>query len=214
MNLAYYRCIRMQNTAKKLQKTVKYTIFKTKWGYFGLAANEYGILRTCLPASEVGKIKSNLLQDFHAAKSEKTIFRAAQKQIIAYFEGDCVNFSPDLPLEFDGFSEFALQILTACRNVKFGQTVSYAELAKRANRPAAAARAVGRIMAKNPLPLIIPCHRIVRSDGKLGGFSAPGGIKLKAKLLLHEHRQHLTDISCTTLTKFSSNTDSDSSRPF
>ena len=77
--------------------------------------------------------------------------------------------------------------MTACRDIKFGQTISYSGLAKRIGR-AGSARAVGNALAKNPLPLIIPCHRVVRNDGKIGGFSAKGGITLKKKMLELEHQ--------------------------
>ena len=181
-----------------MQKTIKYTIFKTKWGYFGLAGTKYGLLRTHLPGPEPEKIKSQLLKNSSLVNREssiqyqvsriefdRTFFKATQEQIAAYFEGTRVNFR-DITIVLDGFSFFVSSVLTACRNIGFGRTISYSGLAKKLGRPAAA-RAVGTALAKNPLPLIIPCHRVVRSDGKIGGFSAPGGKELKAKLLKHEH---------------------------
>jgi O-6-methylguanine DNA methyltransferase len=93
-----------------------------------------------------------------------------------------VNFSAEIPLALDELSKFSRSVLTACRNVEFGQTVTYCELAKRTARPSAS-RAVGGALARNPIPLIVPCHRVIRTDGKLGGFSAPGGIKLKQRML-------------------------------
>ncbi len=203
-----------------MQKALKYTIFKTKWGYFGLAGTEYGLLRTHLPSPKPEKIKPQLLKDLQAPQFDKTFFRTAQEQITAYFEGTRVNFS-DVPIVWDYYTstchsrtfchsrasgnpqtianaksthvlpiqrvtEFTKQVLTACRNIGFGWTISYSGLAKKLGRPAAA-RAVGTALAKNPLPLIIPCHRIVRCDGKIGGFSAPDGKELKTKLLKHEH---------------------------
>ena len=85
-----------------------------------------------------------------------------------------------------GLSEFAKSVLTACRAIKFGQTISYLGLAEKAGHPTAA-RAVGNVMAKNPLPLIVPCHRVLNADGRAGGFSATGGISLKKKMLELEH---------------------------
>jgi len=163
----------------------KYTIFKTKWGYFGLAGIEYGLLRTCLPNNNPEKIKSRLLTISQTPRFEKQLFKTVQEQITAYFEGDCVNFSPDIPIVLDGLSNFNCSVLTACRGIKFGEVITYSALAKKMGRTKAA-RAVGNALAKNPLPLIIPCHRIVRSDGQIGGFTAPGGMSTKAKLLKHE----------------------------
>ena len=165
-----------------MQKVIKYVIFKTKWGYFGLAGTEYVLCRTQLPGPKPEKIKSLLLKSFRHSQLDKTFFKTLQEQIATYFEGACVNFSRDVPLGLDGFSSFGISVLTACRGIEFGQTITYGQLAKKSGRPAAS-RAVGSVLAKNPLPLIIPCHRIIRSDGKLGGFSARGGITLKKRML-------------------------------
>jgi O-6-methylguanine DNA methyltransferase len=189
-----------------METVLKYTIFKTKWGYFGLAGTEYALYRTCLPGLPPEKLKSLLLKGLsltnrasplgdastgwltslrRSIEFEKTFFKEIQQQIIAYFEGAYVNFSPDIPVLLDGFSEFQKAVLNACRSIKSGQTINYGELAKKLGRPLAS-RAVGNALAKNPLPLIIPCHRVIRSDGSLGNFSAIGGLSLKRKLLAHE----------------------------
>ena len=180
-------------------------IFKTKWGYFGLAGTEHALCQSQLPGPKPEKIESLLLKNLlapnrvprqsrdrkgaviheHQVSSiefDKTFFKTIQEQIAAYFEGAHVNFSRDVPLVLDRFSSFGISVLTACRAIEFGQTITYGRLAKKSGRPNAS-RAVGSTLAKNPLPLLIPCHRVVRSDGKLGGFSAPGGITLKEKML-------------------------------
>ena len=170
-----------------MQKVTKYTIFQTKWGYFGLAGTKYGLCRTQLPGSKPEKIKKRLLENLPTAQFDKTFYKILQQQIIAYFEGACVNFTRDIPLILDGFSSFGISVLTTCREIEIGQTTTYGKLAKKAGRPNAS-RAVGSTLAKNPLPLIIPCHRIIRNDGKMGGFSAPGGIILKKKMIELEHK--------------------------
>jgi len=99
-----------------MQKALKYTIFKTKWGYFGLAGAEYGLLRTHLPGPEPEKIKSQLLKNSSLVNREssiqyqvsriefdKTFFRTTQEQIAAYFEGTRVNFS-DVPIVWDYYT--------------------------------------------------------------------------------------------------------------
>ena len=208
-----------------MENVLKYTIFKTKWGYFGLAGTEYALYRTCLPGQSPEKLKLLLLKGLSLTNRvssiehrvslvrrsfseggriefDKAFFKEIQRQIIAYFEGSYVNFSPDIPLVLNGFSSFYTLALTSCRYVTYGETITYVELARKSGRPAAA-RAAGNALAKNPLPLIIPCHRVIRSDGSLGGFSAPGGqgdqaegldeikpafggLSLKRKLLAHE----------------------------
>ena len=165
-------------------KAIKYTIFKTKWGYFGLAGGDTGLFRTCLPLDGHEKAESQLLQNLPSQVYDKSLFKTAQEQIIAYFEGSSVDFR-NIPVTLEGSTPFQRFVLAACRNIEFGRTISYSGLAKKTGRPDAA-RAVGSALAKNPLPLIIPCHRIIRGDGKIGGFSAIGGNDLKARLLKHE----------------------------
>jgi methylated-DNA-[protein]-cysteine S-methyltransferase len=171
-----------------MRKAIKYTIFNTNWGYFGLAGTKYALCGTCLPLREPENVESHLLKNLSliyresSIELDKTFLRALQEQITAYFDGICVNFSLDIPIVLDGFSSFCSSVLNACRDIKFGQTITYGRLAKKSGRPTAS-RAVGNALGKNPLPLIIPCHRIIRNDGKLGGFSAPGGITFKKKML-------------------------------
>jgi len=165
-------------------KSAEFTVFKTKWGYFGLAASDNALLRTCLPLPNPDDVKSLLLNGLPAAKDNKNLFKDLQSQIIAYFEGSPVNFNK-IHLSLDHYSSFSRKVLSVCQDVTYGKTTTYAQLAKKADSPLAA-RAIGGAMAKNPMPLIIPCHRVLRTDGQLGGFSAPGGLATKQKLLNHE----------------------------
>jgi len=167
-----------------MKNAIKYTIFKTQWGYFGLAAGENGLFRTCLPLARPEKVKSLLLQDLQGPRYDKSLFKTTQDRISAYFEGACIDFG-NVPVVLNSLRRFCSLVLSACRDIEFGRTITYLGLAKKIGRPTAA-RAVGGALAKNPLPLIIPCHRIICSDGKIGGFSAIGGKDLKAKLLKHE----------------------------
>ncbi|MDH5478792.1 MAG: methylated-DNA--[protein]-cysteine S-methyltransferase [Nitrospinota bacterium] len=99
----------------------------------------------------------------------------------AYFDGAPVEF--DDPVDLSALSAFQQRVLETLRKkVKRGRTVTYSQLAALAGKPGAA-RAVGSAMAKNPAPLIIPCHRVVRTDGAMGGFSAPGGVEMKRAML-------------------------------
>jgi len=164
---------------------MKYVIFRTKWGYFSMAGTDSILCRTHLPMPERGKTEYQILKNLPDAEYDKSYFKNLQEKIIAYFDGDCVNFGADIPVALNGFCGFSRRVFTTCRTIKFGQTITYAGLAQKAGRPNAG-RAVGNALAKNPLPLIIPCHRVIRSDGKLGGFSAPGGTSLKKRLLAHE----------------------------
>ena len=128
------------------------------------------------------KIEDELLANDSVAQFDTGFFRSLQEQIAAYCAGARVNFGPEIPVSLDGFRAFGVSVLTKGRQLQFGQTISYGDLAKKSGRPAAS-RAVGGALARNPLPLIIPCHRVLRTDGGLGGFSAPGGIAVKKKML-------------------------------
>jgi len=199
-----------------MQKVLKYVVFRTKWGHFGLAGTESGLCRTQLPGPRAEEVKALLLKNFPAAyrkqiagphaselghqepgieyqtsiirsrdpkiEFDKTFFKSLQEQITAYFEGARVDFGSDIHIVLDGLTGFRRAVLATCRSIKYCQTRTYGRLAEESGQPAAA-RAVGGALAKNPLPLIIPCHRVVRSDGRMGGFSAPGGISLKKKML-------------------------------
>jgi len=158
----------------------KYTIFKTKWGYFGLAAGGKGLLRTCLSCPTCKTAECHLLAGLHNPRFEKNLLKPLQDKIIAYFEGHPAKFAT--PLALNHLPPFTQNVLTACRKIPFGKTISYSQLAAMIGKPLAS-RAVGNALAKNPIPLIIPCHRVIRSDGSLGQFSACGGTKTKKKLL-------------------------------
>ena len=104
-----------------------------------------------------------------------------EKLLRAYIRGKKVDLS-QVKLELSHLTAFQRKIVTQCRRIPYGRTLSYGELASKAGSPSAA-RAVGSVMAKNRFPLIVPCHRVVAAGGKLGGFSAPTGINLKQRLL-------------------------------
>jgi methylated-DNA-[protein]-cysteine S-methyltransferase len=107
-------------------------------------------------------------------------FRETREQLDAYFAGDRQTF--DLPLRPEG-TAFQLQVWRELCNIPYGATISYAELARRVGRPGAA-RAVGAANGRNPLPIVVPCHRVIGADGTLTGYG--GGLECKRRLLEHE----------------------------
>jgi len=104
-------------------------------------------------------------------------FAAARQQLREYFEGERKDF--DLPLNMSG-TEFQVQVLEELRRIPYGETASYADIAARIGRPKAM-RAVGAANGRNPLPIVIPCHRVIGSSGSLTGFG--GGLDTKEALL-------------------------------
>jgi methylated-DNA-[protein]-cysteine S-methyltransferase len=111
----------------------------------------------------------------------------AARDIALQISGQPTDFRA-LPLDWDRVGPFARAVYRALQSVAPGETVGYGELARMAGVPGAA-RAVGRAMARNPFPIVVPCHRVVGKDGSLVGFSAPGGVRTKAWLLHKERRR-------------------------
>ena len=103
------------------------------------------------------------------------------ERLQAYATGGYDDFL-DVEIDVSHLSPFAVAVVDAARRIPVGETRSYGQLAMAAGRPRAA-RAVGRVMAKNRTPLVMPCHRVVGSGGKLGGFSAIDGLRMKERLL-------------------------------
>ena len=111
----------------------------------------------------------------------------ARRQLQEYFDGRRTRF--DLPLKLTG-TEFQVSVLRALQDIPYGDTVSYGEIAKRIGRPRAV-RAVGAANGRNPLPIVVPCHRVIGSTGDLTGFG--GGLDTKEALLRHE-AEHTRDL--------------------
>lgn len=110
-------------------------------------------------------------------------FREAERQLLAYFAGQRTTFSLSLRPEGTPFQQL---VWGALQEIPYGETLSYGELAQRIGKPAAV-RAVGAANGANPLPIVIPCHRVIGSNGKLTGFG--GGLETKERLLRLESRQ-------------------------
>jgi len=161
----------------------RFSIFPTAWGPFGLVMSPAGrVIATFLPQVETA-LRQRIRRTFPEA-AEVSPPAALRHQIESYFRGRAPRFGVELDL--DGLPDFRRRVLEACRRIPFGRTCSYADLARTVGSPGAT-RAVGSAMANNPIPLIIPCHRVLRSDGTIGGFSSPRGTSQKLKMLLLEN---------------------------
>jgi len=116
------------------------------------------------------------------SKEKSGIICETKKQLTEYFERKRKVF--DVPLNLSG-TEFQLKVWEELRKIPYGETESYADIAKAIGN-SKAVRAVGTAISKNPIPIIIPCHRVINSDGSIGGFS--GGVRVKEKLLHLEEK--------------------------
>jgi methylated-DNA-[protein]-cysteine S-methyltransferase len=161
-----------------------YTVFEAAAGFCAIAWNNVGITRFQLPARTAQVTERNMLRRLPAAEPGTPPPEVAEAIAAAqrYFRGEPIDFSC-FALDLDGQDEFFRRIYTAARRLGWGQTTTYGSLAKGLGAGPEAARDVGQAMAKNPVPLIIPCHRVLAAGGKVGGFSAPGGSVAKAHML-------------------------------
>jgi methylated-DNA-[protein]-cysteine S-methyltransferase len=165
----------------------QYAVFETEAGFCGIGWSEAGITRFQLPDGSPEQAARNLLR--RSPDAEPGTPPAAVAAVIAaarrYFAGESVDFS-EVALDLDGQEDFFRRIYAALRAIGYGQTTTYGTLAKELGAGPEAARDVGQAMAKNPVPLIIPCHRVLAAGNKVGGFSAPGGSSSKLKMLALE----------------------------
>lgn len=173
-------------TLTKTDAPMRYHLFATPIGPVGVAWSDTGLTRLQLPETNPDATERRLRgRSPSAAPAEPPAqIRRAIAQIESYLAGDRVDFAA-AGLDLTGIGAFHIQIYDAARRVAWGETTTYGELARRAGSPDAA-RAVGQAMGRNPVPIIIPCHRVLASGRKMGGFSAFGGASTKRRLLALE----------------------------
>jgi methylated-DNA-[protein]-cysteine S-methyltransferase len=161
----------------------RYLLFPTAFGTCGIAWRDGGLTRLQLPERDVSATERRLsARALPGLQDEKVPWVAwAVVALQRYFAGRAVDFS-GICLDVSGCSLFHQRIYEALRSVPFGKTTTYGALAAEVGSPDAA-RAIGQAMGRNPIPVIIPCHRVLASGGKIGGFSAPGGATTKERLL-------------------------------
>ncbi len=163
---------------------LSYALVPTALGTFGIAWSAAGLARLVLAEADAARVEARLAR-FGALPAQLADGLAGLASDIArYAEGEPVDFAA-VPLDLAGAPGFDRDIWTAARALSHGETVTYGELAARAGHPGAA-HETGAALGRNPVPLVVPCHRIVAAGGRLGGFSAPGGAVTKARLLAHE----------------------------
>jgi methylated-DNA-[protein]-cysteine S-methyltransferase len=147
-------------------------------GWMAALASDAGLLALALPAPSSQEAAQRLKIGAEACVSSPSAFGDLPERLTAYFDGRPVPF-PD-PLDLSGATAFRRAVWEATRAIPFGRTKSYRQVAEAIGKPGAA-RAVGQALGDNHLPIIIPCHRVVASDGGLGGYT--GGLDFKRRLL-------------------------------
>lgn len=163
-----------------------YTLFDTAVGRCGIAWSERGISALALPDGDEAATRARLKRRAAGAQESPPTVEV-QRVIVAIqslLEGKRTDLS-NVAVDLDGMPDFNLQVYEIARKIPAGETLTYGDIAKRLG-DVQLSRAVGQAMGQNPVPIVVPCHRVVAAGGKTGGFSAPGGSRTKLKILAIE----------------------------
>lgn len=157
-----------------------YERHESPFGIMLVVAGRQGIVRLSLAAEQESEVLAGLASRFspRIGRIGRESVSEARRQLDRYFAGELKDF--DLPLDWTLTRGFRREVLHETAEIPYGQTASYAELAARAGSPRAV-RAAGSALANNPLPIVVPCHRVLRSDGAVGSYL--GGVSMKQALL-------------------------------
>jgi methylated-DNA-[protein]-cysteine S-methyltransferase len=161
-------------------------VFESAIGTCGIAWSEHGLTRLQRPEADRGATEQRLRRrsaSTHAAEPPPAI-AALITELQRYLTGARVDFSA-VAVDLVDVDAFRRAVYAATRALDWGETASYGEIARQVGAPSRA-QAVGQAMGRNPVPIIIPCHRVVASGRRIGGFSAPGGTSTKERLLWME----------------------------
>ncbi len=179
----------MTKTAK-LKHPTKCTVFQTELGWMALVTSARSIQKLTFAHDTAKAAKVQIGREYDADAADMCTHESSSNDAwIEELVERLQDYATSRPVEFAEFevdthamTDFGRRVVLACRKIPYGSTTTYGELAARAGSDGAA-RAVGGHMAKNQIPLIVPCHRVLAAGNELGGYSAPGGLKLKRRLL-------------------------------
>ena len=160
-----------------------YTLFETAIGPCGIAWGPRGVTGVQLPGSSAETTRTRLLRRCPGAEegTPPAEIRQVIDRITSLTQGERIDLSA-VPLDLGRVSPFERQVYEIAREIQPGSTMTYGQIAKRLGDPLLA-RDVGQAMGHNPFPIIVPCHRVLAAGGKPGGFSAPGGVDTKLRML-------------------------------
>jgi methylated-DNA-[protein]-cysteine S-methyltransferase len=161
----------------------EFALFDTAIGRCGIAWGERGVIGVQLPEASEARTLARMRRRFPDAREAPPppAVQGAIDGTAALLDGEAIDLSA-VPLDMDGVPEFDRRVYELARTVLPGATLSYGEIAARLGAPGEA-RAVGQALGQNPFPIVVPCHRVLGAGGKVGGFSANGGIATKLRLL-------------------------------
>ena len=166
-----------------------HAVFETALGFMALAWSETGLTRLCLPEKTHAAAERRLLRlagevDASGARVVPEWIAALIADVRRYAAGEDIDFA-SVPVDLSGVDDFRLDIYAASRKLHYGETTTYGGLAEKSGHKGLF-RETGAALGANPVPLVIPCHRILAAGGKIGGFSATGGSVTKERMLALE----------------------------
>jgi methylated-DNA-[protein]-cysteine S-methyltransferase len=168
---------------------VYYEIFRTSLGYMGTVGQSGALLQLFFNYSDRPSIEAALLPLLPTKAQQSNWYPDLADRLRRYADGHVADFS-DIPVKLVHTTPFSQRVMDLVQAIPYGQQMTYGQLAQAAGNPGAA-RAVGSVMRKNPVPLVVPCHRVVRNGGTIGAYSAPGGGDTKRQLLAMECRRDI-----------------------
>jgi len=172
---------------KKNQRVIKYTVLKIEKkclsmdeAWMGICSTKKGISLVVLPRLTEEEVLQTIREHTQGANLEESPqhFENLKKDLLDYFSGRKVEF--DYPIDLSHYTPFQSAVFTATRSIPYGETRSYHWIARKIGNPKGS-RAVGQALKENSIPILVPCHRVIEQNGKIGGFSP--GIKWKEWLL-------------------------------
>ena len=166
------------------------SVFRTALGWFAMGGRDLSLCVLTFGHHDADDAQQTIEKMLSRRVRRSTWNRDLRQRLQDYADGAPMDFL-DIPLEAVGLTRFSQAVIEACRRIPYGQTFSYGQLAQQAGA-LGAARAVGNVMRSNRCPLVVPCHRVVHGDGRLGNFSAPQGVAMKQRLLNLERATLLT----------------------
>jgi methylated-DNA-[protein]-cysteine S-methyltransferase len=175
------------NGLKENHPPTSYSIFKTSIGWCGVVTYKKELRRIYIGYKKYNQLLSKITEKFGKNLKKITATGELIEKINLCCSGKKTSFGK-FKLGWYSLTPFQTKVLRAAMKIPYGTVSTYGDLAKKIGHPNSS-RAVGNSLSKNPFPLIVPCHRIVRGDGKIGGFSAGGGKELKEKLLRIEQKK-------------------------
>ncbi len=161
-----------------------FALFATPIGPCGVAWNKNGIAGMQLPAGSADKTRAHVKQRWPSAVEAEMPpgVQRAIARVLELLNGKKDDLA-DIPLDLEDAPEFNRKVWEVARAIPPGQTITYGEIGKRLGVGPERARDIGQAMGSNPVPIIVPCHRVLAASGKMGGFSAPGGVATKRRML-------------------------------